>query len=84
MATSTNPTVQSSVGGNLEVVQQHLTTLEESIDADYEANIYNEEVELGISPPPDDNEWRLILCNKNISLAGADGVAEALRLGNIM
>ena len=38
------------------VRQQHLTTLEEPIDADYEANIYNEEVELGISPPPEDND----------------------------
>ena len=40
------------------VRQQHLTTLEEPMDADYETNLYMEEVELGISPPPeaDDEE----------------------------
>ena len=44
--------------------------LEEPIDADYKANIHNEEFELGISPPPeedddddkDDDEWRRQLC----------------------
>ena len=40
------------------VCQQHLTTLEEPMDADYETNLYMEDVELGISPPSeaDDEE----------------------------
>ena len=35
---------------------QHLTTLEDAIDADVETTLHNEEVELGISPPNEDEE----------------------------
>ena len=37
--------------------KQHMTSLKDSIDADVEATIHNEEVELGIiSPNEDDDE----------------------------
>ncbi|KAE8696504.1 putative Gamma-interferon-inducible lysosomal thiol reductase precursor [Hibiscus syriacus] len=36
--------------------KQHITTLEDAIDADLEANLHIEEVELGISPPNEEGE----------------------------
>ncbi|KAE8713898.1 cationic amino acid transporter 8, vacuolar-like [Hibiscus syriacus] len=36
--------------------KQHITTLEDSIDVDLEANLHIEEVELGISPPNEEGE----------------------------
>ena len=35
---------------------RHLTTLEDAIDADVETTLHNEDFELGISPPSEDEE----------------------------
>ena len=36
--------------------KQHMTTLEDAIDANLESNLNNEEIELGISPPNEYND----------------------------
>ncbi|KAE8724796.1 auxin-induced protein 5NG4-like [Hibiscus syriacus] len=56
---------KSRVGGSMHLFKglldgaarkQHITTLEDAIDADLEANLHIEEVELGISPPNEEGE----------------------------